>query len=308
MADKAKIIVICGPTATGKTAASVSLAKKISGEIISADSMQIYKGLRIGTAQPTPEEMQGIPHHLVDFLDPQKVFSVADFVKLAAQKIEEITSRGRVPIIAGGTGLYISSLVDGIRFTEDKSDPSVREQLQERLAAEGIEPLYAQLAAIDPEYAQKVHPNNHGRVLRALEIYMQTGETMSERLANSRSAEKPYDAMIVGLNTPERARLYERIDRRVDLMLEQGILEEAHTVYEHRDTYRTAAQAIGYKEFFPYFEGTQELSECASALKQASRNYAKRQLTWFRRMDGITWLEAGSEKTPDQIAEMWRER
>lgn len=304
MADKAEIIVICGPTATGKTSVSVALAKMLSGEVISADSMQIYQGLRIGTAQPTKEEMQGVAHHLVDFLAPETVFSVADFVKLAAEKIEEITARGHVPIIAGGTGLYISSLVDGIRFTEDKSDPAVRERLQQRLQAEGIEPLYEALAAIDPDYAQKVHPNNHGRVLRALEIYEQTGETMTERLAKSKAKEKPYRALLIGLNTPERAQLYERIDRRVDLMLEQGILEEARTVYEHRDSYRTAAQAIGYKEFFPYFEGTAALPECAQALKQASRNYAKRQLTWFRRMEGITWLEAGDESVPVQIAAM----
>lgn len=302
------MIVICGPTATGKTSVSVELAKMLSGEVISADSMQIYRGLRIGTAQPAQEEMQGVAHHLMDFLAPETVFSVADFVKLAAEKIEEITARGHVPIIAGGTGLYIASLVNGIRFAEEKSDPAVRERLQQRLNEQGIAPLYERLTEIDPEYARKVHPNNHGRVIRALEIYEQTGQTMTERLAASQAQEKPYRTLMIGLNTPERAQLYERIDLRVDQMLERGILQEARTVYEHRDQYHTAAQAIGYKEFFPYFAGEASLAECVQMLKQASRNYAKRQLTWFRHMEGITWLPAGQADVPAQIAAMWRQR
>ena len=277
MADKADIIVICGPTATGKTALSVALAKLLDGEVVSADSMQIYKGLRVGTAQATPEEMKGVPHHLVGFLPPEERFSVADYVRHAGECIAQITARGRVPIVAGGTGLYISSLVNGIDFTPDKADPAVRARLETELTEQGIGPLYARLQQVDPECAAKLHPNNHGRVLRALELYEQTGETMSCR----------------------------RIDARVDAMLAHGLLEEARLVYANRDAYHTAAQAIGYKEFFPYFEGKEPLEVCTAALKQASRNYAKRQLTWFRRMDGLIWLPAGEPEAAEAAARLW---
>ena len=191
MADKADIIVICGPTATGKTALSVALAKLLDGEVVSADSMQIYKGLRVGTAQATPEEMKGVPHHLVGFLPPEERFSVADYVRHAGECIAQITARGRVPIVAGGTGLYISSLVNGIDFTPDKADPAVRARLETELTEQGIGPLYARLQQVDPECAAKLHPNNHGRVLRALELYEQTGETMSCRLPRLPPAAAP---------------------------------------------------------------------------------------------------------------------
>lgn len=305
MAGKVDILVICGPTATGKTAVSVALARRLGGEVISADSMQIYSGLCIGTAQATPQEMDGVPHHLVGFLSPERAFSVADYVSMASGCIADIAARGRVPIVAGGTGLYLSSLVNGINFTEQKTDPAVRERLQAELAQTGIGPLYARLRQIDPEYAAKVHPNNHGRVLRALELYEQTGRTMSSQLADSRPAEKPYHALVIGLNFSERAQLYARIDARVDAMMTQGLLDEARCVYEHRSTYRTAAQAIGYKEFFPYFEHDAPLDVCVASLKQASRNYAKRQLTWFRRMEDIVWLPAADARTVDTAEQLW---
>ena len=294
MADKADIIVICGPTATGKTALSVALAKLLDGEVVSADSMQIYKGLRVGTAQAAPEEMKGVPHHLVGFLPPEERFSVADYVRHAGECIAQITARGRVPIVAGGTGLYISSLVNGIDFTPDKADPAVRARLETELTEQGIGPLYARLQQVDPEAAAVIHPNNQVRVLRALEHYRATGKKLSEQKAASLPPERPYRSLILGLDFPDRAALYRRIDLRVDKMLDAGLLAEAELVWNNRSRFRTAAQAIGYKEFFPYFEQTASLEACADKLKQASRNYAKRQLTWFRHMDGVVWLDAGA--------------
>ena len=298
MADKADIIVICGPTATGKTALSVALAKLLDGEVVSADSMQIYKGLRVGTAQATPEEMKGVPHHLVGFLPPEERFSVADYVRHAGECIAQITARGRVPIVAGGTGLYISSLVNGIDFTPAKADPAVRARLETELMEQGVGPLYARLQQVDPEAAAVIHPNTQVRVLRALEHYRATGKKLSEQKAASLPPERPYRSLILGLDFPDRAALYRRIDLRVDKMLDAGRLAEAELVWNNRSRFRTAALAIGYKEFFPYFEQTASLEACADKLKQASRNYAKRQLTWFRHMDGVVWLDAGAPEVP----------
>ena len=306
MADKVKLLVLGGPTASGKTALAVALAQELDGEVISADSMQIYAGLAIGTAAPTPEEMAGVPHHLIGFLPPQQAFSVADYVARAGACISEVQGRGKVPIVAGGTGLYLSSLVEGLQFTGEKADPAVRQRLQAELEAQGIGPLYERLQRIDPPYAATLHKNNHGRVLRALELYEQTGKTMSWQLAHSRPPEKPYDALVYGLAFPQRAQLYERIGLRVDNMMEQGLLREAQCVYQHRDTYRTAAQAIGYKEFFPYFAGQAPLDACIEKLKQATRNYAKRQLTWLRRMDGLQWEQAADPSAVQRIAQAWR--
>lgn len=306
MADKANVLVITGPTATGKTVLSVLLAQRLNGEIICADSMQLYKGLTVGTAQATQEEMQGVAHHLVGFLPPEQRFSVADYVSAAAQCITAITARGHLPIVVGGTGLYIESLVKGIRFTEQKTDLSLRGELQKRLVQEGIEPLYEELCKADPDYAATLHKNNHGRVLRALELYVQTGQTMSQQLAQSLPPERPYHDIIVALNTPTREALYARIDARVDHMLQQGLLEEARVVYEHRDTYYTAAQAIGYKEFFGFWSGDEPLSTCVDKLKQASRHYAKRQLTWFRRMQAVHWLVTGAQDAAEQVQQLMR--
>ncbi len=285
------MIAIGGPTASGKTALSLALAKRFGGEVISADSMQIYRGLDIGTAKASAAEQAEVPHHLLDIKDPEEPFSVAEYVKLADACIRSLTGRQRLPLVVGGTGLYISSLLDGIAFAEQKNDPALRRALQSRAEAEGSMALYQELAAIDPEAAAKIHPNNQGRVIRALELYRLTGKTMTQQKAESRPAQAPYEALVFCLGAGERSALYERIDRRVDSMLQNGILPEAELVWKNREKYKTAAQAIGYKEFFAYFEGTASLEECAEKLKQASRNYAKRQLTWFRRMPGVHWLD-----------------
>ena len=292
--DKRPVLAVVGPTATGKTALGVQLAQRLGGEIISADSMQIYKGLDVGTAKVTAAEAGGVPHHCVDILPPEAAFSVADFTALAARLIGQIAARGHLPILVGGTGLYVQSLLYGVRFAEEKAPDGLRAQLAAELAARGPAALYAELQAADPEAAAAIHPNNHVRVLRALEHYRATGRRLSEQKAASLPAERPYRALVLGLDFPQRETLYRRIDARVDQMLQQGLLEEARMVYDKRQSYRTAAQAIGYKEFFPYFAGEAGLDSCTEALKQASRRYAKRQLTWFRHMDGVVWLEAGS--------------
>ena len=300
---KHPVLAVAGPTATGKTALGVALAKQFGGEVISADSMQIYRGLDVGTAKVTAEETQGVPHHCVDFLPPEEVFSVADFTALAARLEQEISARGALPILVGGTGLYIQSFLEGIRFTEEKPSNGLREQLAAELEARGPEAMYAELLSVDPQAAATIHPNNRVRVLRALEHYRATGRRLSEQKAASRPGQRPYRSLVLGLDFADRAQLYRRIDLRVDRMMEQGLLEEARLVYDHRDSYRTAAQAIGYKEFFPYFAGEAELAACVEKLKQASRNYAKRQLTWFRHMEGVVWLQADA---PDLLDEACR--
>ena len=292
---KHPVVAVVGPTATGKTALGVALAQAFDGEVISADSMQIYKGLDVGTAKVTPEETCGIPHHGVDILDPAETFSVADFTALAGRLEQEISGRGHLPILVGGTGLYVQSFLYGVRFTAEKSPAGLREQLAAELAEKGGAAMYAELQQVDPEAAAAIHPNNQVRVLRALEHFRATGKRLSEQKADSLPPEKPYRSLILGLDFPDRAALYRRIDLRVDKMLEAGLLAEAELVWKNRERYHTAAQAIGYKEFFPYFEQTAPLEACADKLKQASRNYAKRQLTWFRHMDGVVWLDAGAQ-------------
>ena len=291
---KHPVVAVVGPTATGKTALGVALAQHFSGEVISCDSMQIYKGLDVGTAKVTPEETCGIPHHGVDILTPDKPFSVADFTAMAGRLEREISARGALPILVGGTGLYVQSFLNGVRFTEEKAPAGLRERLAAELAEKGGTAMYEELRQVDPEAAAAIHPNNQVRVLRALEHYRATGKKLSEQKAESLPPEKPYRSLILGLDFPDRAALYRRIDLRVDKMLEAGILPEAELVWQNRETYRTAAQAIGYKEFFPYFEGAASLEACTDKLKQASRNYAKRQLTWFRHMEGVVWLDAGA--------------
>ncbi len=290
MEDKKKIIVVCGPTASGKTGLSILLAQQFNGEIISADSMQIYKNLDIGTAKATNEEQALATHHLVDIMEPEQPYNVQLFCSMAKEKIDEITSRGKLPIIAGGTGLYIESLINGIQFSEQEDNSRIKAQLQAELAEKGAEYMYNQLVEIDTDYAATVHPNNTVRVLRGIEIYRLTGKTMSRQLEDSKPAEKPYDCLLLGLNFSDRAKLYDNINHRVDLMMEQGILPEAEYVFKNKDVFKTSAAAIGYKEFFPYFTGESNLENCVEKLKQASRNYAKRQLTWFNRMKDINWL------------------
>lgn len=308
MADfsKPRVVAVGGPTASGKTALSVALAKAFNGEIINADSMQIYKNLDVGTAKPTTQEQQGIPHHLLGFLPPETPFSVADFTAAADPLVREISAHGKLPLVVGGTGLYITSLLNGVAFAPEKLDPTIRARLQAQAEAEGSAALYAQLQAVDPDYAAQVHPNNLPRVIRALELFEATGRKMSEERVNARAAEPPYRALCLCLTCRDRAALYDRIGRRVDLMVENGVLDEARQVYDHRDSYRTAAQAIGYKEFFPYFEGTASLDDCTERLKQATRNYAKRQLTWFRRQNDAVWLYLDEENVVDHACALVR--
>lgn len=305
--DKMPVVAVGGPTASGKTAFSVQLAKRLGGEVVCADSMQIYKGLDVGTAKATKEEMEGVPHHLMDFLPPEETFSVADFVEAANREVQAITGRGRLPVLVGGTGLYIESFLNGVRFAEQKTDPALRERLEKEAGELGAQAMYRRLAAIDPDYAATVHPNNVGRVIRALELYYSSGKTMSRQREESLPETPPFDSMVFCLAPAERSELYRRIDVRVDRMLEAGILEEAKMVWENRERYRTAAQAIGYKEFFPYFEGTADLAACTDKLKQASRNYAKRQLTWFRRMENVIWLEPGNGQLVERAEKLVRE-
>ena len=308
MADfsKPRVVAVGGPTASGKTALSVALAKAFDGEIINADSMQIYKNLDVGTAKPTTQEQQGIPHHLLGFLPPETPFSVADFTAAADPLVREISAHGKLPLVVGGTGLYITSLLNGVAFAPEKLDPTIRARLQAQAEAEGSAALYAKLQAVDPDYAAQVHPNNLPRVIRALELFEATGRKMSEERVNARAAEPPYRALCLCLTCRDRAALYDRIGRRVDLMVENGVLDEARQVYDHRDSYRTAAQAIGYKEFFPYFEGTASLDDCTERLKQATRNYAKRQLTWFRRQNDAVWLYLDEENVVDHACALVR--
>ena len=302
-----RVVAIGGPTATGKTALSVALAKEFGGEVVNADSMKIYRGLDIGTAKPTAEERQGIPHHLMDFLPPEAPYSVADFTAAAAPLIEQLNSAGKLPIVTGGTGLYITSLMKGTAFAPEKTDPAIRARLQTEANEQGSAALYARLQQIDPAYAEKLHPNNLPRVIRALELFEATGRRMSEQQRAALAAEPPYRSLCICLTCRDRAELYRRIDRRMDSMLQNGVLEEAKLVYDNRETYRTAAQAIGYKEFFPYFAGEMPLNDCANRLKQATRNYAKRQLTWFRHQANGVWLYVDEEPPAPRAAELVRQ-
>ncbi|MCD8005613.1 MAG: tRNA (adenosine(37)-N6)-dimethylallyltransferase MiaA [Oscillospiraceae bacterium] len=285
---KQKLIVVCGPTASGKTELAVSLAELFDCEIVSADSMQIYKDISIATAKPTTEEMRRIRHHLVDFLELSEEFSVADYVKLAGKCIEDIASRGKIPIVCGGTGLYISSLINGISFDETCSSTELREELSKLAEEKGGEYLLEMLREFDPESADRLHPNNLMRIIRAIEVYKISGITMTEANKLSRN-ESPYEPVMIGLNYSDRELLYERVNRRVDRMLEKGLLEEARMVLSREDV-ATAGQAIGYKEFKAYFDGEKPLEECVESVKQDSRRYAKRQLTWFRRDERINWI------------------
>lgn len=289
MSEKIRICVVAGPTASGKTALGVEICKRFNGEVVSCDSMQIYKGLPIATAVPTMEERENIPHHLMEFLELNQNFSVADYVSLAKKKIEDITNRGKLPVFVGGTGLYISSLLDNVKFAPQKFDENIRNQLNERIKTEGCEKLYEELKSIDPETAEKIHPNDALRITRALEIYLLTGETKSEQVKRSKEEPSPYSPCVIGLNFEDREILYDRINRRVDIMIEQGMLDEVKAVYEKYGDNLSIA-AIGYKEFIPYFKGEEPLETCIDNVKQESRRYAKRQLTWFRRDSRVNWI------------------
>ncbi len=279
---KTKVIAVVGPTASGKTSLAVEIAKAVGGEIISADSMQIYKGMTVATAQPSEEEKQGIPHHLIAFLDPSETYSVAQFTEDAKKCIEDITSRGKVPVIAGGTGLYTDSLLGGIDFAEVPDNREMREKLKARLESEGAEKLLNELREIDPETAGMLHVNNTGRILRALEVYYLTGETISEQKRKSREKGSMYDSLYICIDYQDRQILYSRIEKRVDIMVQNGLLEEAEKFISLGDE-TTSKQAIGYKELKPYFNNECSLEEALDSLKKETRHYAKRQMTWFRR-------------------------
>lgn len=297
---KPPVLVVAGPTASGKTSLGIALAKEYNGEVVSADSMQVYKGLDIATAKPTKEEVQAVPHYLVDFLDRDVSFSVADYVKLAYQKIDEIHSRGKLPIVVGGTGLYISSMMDNIQYTEISSDESIRQKYYNMAEEFGKAYLLQKLDEVDHQTAITLHENNLGRVVRALEVYELTGKTMSQLKLESRSVETPYRWLAFGINYSDRSKLYDRINMRVDQMVDNGLIQECKEVYTQGGL-KTVNQAIGYKELIPYFNGTAQLSDCIDNIKQVTRNYAKRQLTWFRKDNRINWIMADNFETLDKI-------
>lgn len=295
---KLSVLAVVGPTASGKTALSVELAKRTDGEIVSADSMQIYKGMDIASAKPTKEEMCGIPHHMMDFLPPETPYSVAQYTEAAAQRIREIATRGKLPILVGGTGLYVDSLLSHTQFIEAPTDMALRTALDAQFEAEGGAEMLKRLAEFDPESAARLHPNNKKRILRAFEIYRLTGKTLSEAIAQSHAVPSPFAPVYIGIAFRERAVLYDRINRRVDSMLERGLLEEARAFY--KGSPETAAQAIGYKELKPFLDGDLPFADAVENLKRATRNYAKRQITWFKRNGRIHWLYA-DECTPEQL-------
>lgn len=287
--EKIPLLVIVGPTASGKTALSVECAVEFDGEIVSADSMQIYKGMSVATAKPTIEEMKGIKHHLIDFLDFNEKYSVANYVEDASEAIERIYINGKLPVLVGGTGLYVDSLVNNIKFVEVETDYSLRKELTEKIEKIGAEKMLEELSEFDSLTAEKLHPNNKKRIIRAFEVYKLTGKTMSELEAESKSVPSPYKPIFIGISFRNRDKLYERINNRVDIMLENGLLEEAREYYDlSKDV--TSSQAIGYKELKPYFDGEISLEAAVENLKLSTRHYAKRQLTWFNKNSRIKWF------------------
>ena len=287
---KPKVVVIVGPTASGKTAISIELAKKIDGEIISADSMQIYKEMNIGSAKPTKEEMQGIYHHMIDVIEPTENFNVAKYKEMAEECIEKILAKGKIPIIVGGTGLYVSTLTNGIEFSEIESDDEYRKELENIAEQEnGIDILFEQLKKVDPEAANVIDKNNVRRVIRALEIYKVTGKTKTQ-VDKESIKELKYDYRIFGLLW-DRQELYDRIDKRVDIMIEMGLVDEVEKLNK-RGISSTAIQGLGYKEIIEYLDKKLTLVEAIEKVKQETRRYAKRQMTWFKRDKNIVWLEA----------------
>ena len=300
---KLPLLVVGGPTASGKTGLSIALAKALDGEIVCADSMQVYKGMEIGTAAPTPKEREGIPHHLFGFLEPEENFSVAGYLALAGKAIREIAGRGRLPILCGGTGLYISSLIDGVAFDPAMGESAeMRAELRALAQEKGPEHLWGVLTGCDPDLAATLHPNNLGRVIRAIEVCKVSGVPMSEWQRRCKSAESPYRVLFFALNYTDRTRLYQRIGQRAEQMLEGGLLDEVKAMWG-KELSGTASQAIGYKEFSAYLKGEQTLEQAAETLKRQTRRYAKRQLTWLRRDGRIHWLAPDAFESGQALAE-----
>ena len=297
--QKPKVIVICGPTASGKTALSIELAKKINGEIVSSDSMQIYKDMNIGTAKPTIEEKQGIKHYLIDFIAPDKRYSVAEYKKDAENAIEEILKKGKNPILVGGTGLYIDTLIYGIEYPTIEFDEKYRQELEEREKKEGLINLYEEAKKIDEEAVKKISINDKKRILRILEIYHATGKNKTEQELISRQKGPKYDYKVFAINM-DRETLYNRINKRVDIMLENGLVEEVKKLLEKYKEFPTSMQGLGYKEVKEFLENKISKEEMIDKIKQESRRYAKRQITWFKKNKQTIWIN-GLDKIEDNI-------
>lgn len=296
-----KVISIVGPTASGKTKLAVKLAQKFNGEIVSADSMQIYKGMQIATAKPTVDETEGIKHHLIDFVSPDETYSVAMFVKDASRCIADINSRGKLPFIVGGTGLYADSLLNNITFSEEQRDEKLSLELYIIYEEQGIDKLLEMLSEFDIDSADRLKAErNPKRIIRAIEFYKTTGITITEQNEKSKLVKSPYNPIKIGINFKDRAKLYERINKRVDLMLENGLLDEAKDVLSNKLSF-TSVKAIGYKELIPYFNGEKTLDECVEKLKMETRRYAKRQITWFKRDLEINWLYADEYNSFEEL-------
>ena len=303
MTKQIPLVCIVGPTASGKSSLAVDLAERLDAEIVSADSMQIYRGMDILTAKVTWEEMRGVAHHLLDFVDLDSDYSVADYVDDASRVICDIHTRGKLPVLVGGTGLYISSLIDNIQYADIPSCSSLREELNQRAQTQGLLSLWKELESFDPITAQKLHPNDQKRIIRAIEIYRLSGKTKSEWDALSKAEPSPYQTYQIGLTAP-REFLYDRINRRVDQMIQRGMIEEAFEIYREYPESKTACQAIGYKELIPYFEGKCSLEQAAQAIKQESRRYAKRQLSWFKRDQRINWVDCSKPIDIQQVVDI----
>lgn len=294
------VYVIGGPTASGKSKLAVELAKKVNGEIISADSMQIYKEMNIGTAKVNKEEMQGVQHYLVDFVSPDERYSASNFKKDAEKAIEEILAKGKTPIVVGGTGLYIDSLIYGIEFQDEEVDLEYREKLNKIADEKGLESLYKKAQEIDPEAMKKISINDRKRIIRVLEIYHKTGKTKTEQELQSRKNEVKYEYKVFAI-TMDREKLYERIEKRVDSMIEQGLIEEVKQILNKYHTFPTAMQGLGYKEVVEYLEGSCTKEEMIEKIKKETRHYAKRQLTWFRKNKETIWLD-GEKSTDENVS------